>query len=68
MYPDFKELLSELNDHKVKYLVVGAYAVGQYAQAGQEILVMWMLCMLDLGHRLINRIQIRDEASLTRAR
>jgi hypothetical protein len=32
MYPDFKELLSALNDHKVKYLVVGAYAVGQYAQ------------------------------------
>lgn len=32
MYDDFKELLSELNAHKVKYLVVGAYAVGYYAQ------------------------------------
>jgi len=27
MYRDFKELLSLLNEHKVKYLVVGGYAV-----------------------------------------
>jgi hypothetical protein len=27
MYPDFKELLSLFNEHKVKYLVVGGYAV-----------------------------------------
>lgn len=32
MYPDFKELLSILNEHRVKYLVVGAYAVGIHAQ------------------------------------
>jgi hypothetical protein len=32
MYPDFKELLFVLNKHKVKYLVVGAYAVGYHAQ------------------------------------
>src|ERR1019366_5109698 len=32
MYPDFKELLSVLNAHSVKYLVVGAYAVSIYAQ------------------------------------
>ena len=32
MYPDFKELLSVLNEHRVKYLVVGAYAVSIYAQ------------------------------------
>jgi len=32
MYPDFKELLSLFNKHKVKYLVVGAYAVGYHAQ------------------------------------
>ena len=32
MYPDFKELLSVLNEHKVKYLVVGAYAVSIHAQ------------------------------------
>jgi hypothetical protein len=32
MYPDFKELLSILNEHRVKYLVVGAYAVGVHAQ------------------------------------
>lgn len=32
MYPDFKELLSILNAHHVKYLVVGAYAVSIHAQ------------------------------------
>lgn len=32
MYPDFKEFLSVLNDHNVKYLVVGGYAVSEYAQ------------------------------------
>src|SRR5580692_2318516 len=32
MYPDFKELLSVLNDCQVKYLVVGAYAVSIHAQ------------------------------------
>jgi hypothetical protein len=32
MYPDFKELLSVLNEHRVKYLVVGAYAVAIHAQ------------------------------------
>ena len=32
MYPDFKELLSVLNEHRVKYLVVGAYAVSVHAK------------------------------------
>ncbi len=32
MFPDFKELLSILNEHRVKYLVVGAYAVAIHAQ------------------------------------
>ena len=32
MYPDFKELLSVLNECRVKYLVVGAYAVAIHAQ------------------------------------
>ncbi len=32
MHSDFKELLSILNAHRVKYLVVGAYAVSIYAQ------------------------------------
>jgi hypothetical protein len=32
MHSDFKELLSTLNAHGVKYLVVGAYAVAIYAQ------------------------------------
>jgi hypothetical protein len=32
MYPDFKELLSILNEHRVKYLIVGAYAVAIHAQ------------------------------------
>ena len=32
MYPDFKELLSVLNVHRARYLVVGAYAVSIHAQ------------------------------------
>ncbi len=32
MYPDFKELLSTFNAHKVEYLIVGGYAVGFHAQ------------------------------------
>ena len=32
MNRDFKELLSVLNEHRVKYLVVGAYAVSIHAQ------------------------------------
>jgi hypothetical protein len=32
MYPDFKELLSTLNAHKVEYLIVGGFAVGFHSQ------------------------------------
>jgi hypothetical protein len=32
MFPDFKDLLSVLNAHKVKYLVIGGQAVIRYAQ------------------------------------
>ena len=32
MFPDFKELLSCFNAHRVKYLIVGGYAVSFYAQ------------------------------------
>lgn len=32
MFKDFKELLSALNDNRVKYLVVGGYAVSYHAQ------------------------------------
>ena len=32
VYPDFKELLVLLNEHKVKYLVIGGYAVAIHAQ------------------------------------
>jgi len=32
MFQDFKELLSEFNDHHVRYLVVGGYAVSYHGQ------------------------------------
>ena len=32
MFQDFKELLSIFNDQKVKYLIVGGYAVSLHAQ------------------------------------
>jgi hypothetical protein len=32
MNPDFKELLKIFNDHEVKYLIVGGYAVMKYSE------------------------------------
>lgn len=32
MSPDFKEILSIFNDHEVRYLIVGAYAVMKYTE------------------------------------
>lgn len=32
MHLDFVELLRLLNDHKVKYVIIGGYAVGFYAE------------------------------------
>jgi hypothetical protein len=32
MFPDFKELLSELNAHQVRYLIVGGYAVSFHTE------------------------------------
>jgi hypothetical protein len=32
MFPDFKELIALLNKHKVRYLVVGGYAVARHAR------------------------------------
>jgi hypothetical protein len=32
MFPDFKDLIALLNRHKVKYLIVGGYAVALHAQ------------------------------------
>jgi hypothetical protein len=32
MYDDFKELLSALNAHRVRYLIVGGYAVSFHAE------------------------------------
>jgi len=32
MYQDFKELLAAFNEHKVKYLIIGGYAVGFHAE------------------------------------
>ncbi len=37
MYKDFKELLSLFNEHKVKYLAVGGYAVSFHAQPRANI-------------------------------
>lgn len=32
MFPDFKDLIGLLNKHRVKYLIVGGYAVARHAQ------------------------------------
>jgi predicted nucleotidyltransferase len=31
-FPDFEEFIASLNDHRVRYLIVGAYAVGFHAK------------------------------------
>jgi hypothetical protein len=31
-FPDFEEFIASLNDHRVRYLIVGAYAVGFHAR------------------------------------
>jgi hypothetical protein len=36
MYSDFKELLSALNAHRVRYLIVGGYAVSFHAEPRRE--------------------------------
>jgi hypothetical protein len=36
MYPDFRELLAILNARKVRYLVVGGYAVSFHAQPAPQ--------------------------------
>jgi len=33
--PDFKELLSVFNSRKIRYLLIGGYAVSLYAQPAQ---------------------------------
>ena len=57
MYPDFKELLSTLNAHGAKYLIVGGYAVGFHAEprATKD------LDILDQG--LMNRTRARFDRS-----
>jgi hypothetical protein len=32
MYQDFKDLLSAFNAHRVRYLIIGGYAVALHAQ------------------------------------
>ena len=44
--PDFKEFLQLLNLHKVRYLLVGGYAVGYYGYA------YVMLCLVLSGGQI----------------
>jgi len=56
MYPDFKELLSVLNAHSVKYLVVGAYAVSMHAQPrATKDLDIWIKPDLEKRSRSMRR-------------
>lgn len=53
MHSDFKELLSVLNAHNVKYLVVGAHAVSAYAQPrATKDLDIWVKADVDNGRGL----------------
>jgi len=53
MNSDFKELLRALNDHKVKYLIVGGYAAIHYSQPRYtKDLNIWIEPSMDNARRV----------------
>lgn len=57
MHSDFKELLSVLNAHNVKYLVVGAHAVSAYAQPrATKDLDIWVKADVDNAQAVYNAL------------
>jgi hypothetical protein len=57
MHPDFKELLSEFNAHRVEYLVVGAHALAAHGhvRATKDIDV-WVRPTLENAQRVMDAI------------
>jgi predicted nucleotidyltransferase len=59
MHSDFVELLQLLNEHKVKYLIIGGYAVGFYAEPRYtKDIDIWVEASRTNGARLIKALQL----------
>lgn len=58
LQPDFREFLKLLNDHEVKYLLIGGYAVGYhgYVRATADLDV-WILQDKENASRLIEALK-----------
>ncbi|MCL6592165.1 MAG: nucleotidyltransferase [Firmicutes bacterium] len=56
--PDFKEFLRLLNEHDVRYLVIGGYAVGYhgYPRATQDLDV-WIAVSPDNAERMVEALR-----------
>jgi hypothetical protein len=58
MHSDFLELLLLLEKHKVKYLLIGGYAVGIYAEPrATKDLDVWVDASLENGRRLLKALK-----------
>ena len=54
MHPDFKELLSEFNAHRVEYLVVGAHALAAHGHVrATKDMDVWVRPSTDNARRVI---------------
>ena len=58
MSPDFKEILSTFNEHGVRYLIVGAYAVIKYAEPRYtKDLDIWVEATMDNARKVYAALQ-----------
>lgn len=53
--PDFKEFLKLLNDHEVRYLLIGGYAVGYHGYArATEDMDIWVAVHPENADKIVN--------------
>lgn len=58
MYPDYLELLQCLNDNKVRYLIIGGYAVIQYSEPRYtKDLDIWVEASTSNAKRLLKALE-----------
>ena len=61
MFPDFKELLLSFHAHRVKYLIVGGYAVSFHAQPRVTSWPRWAGSMIK-GYRFAGALALCSRA------
>lgn len=53
--PDFKEFLKLLNEHEVRYLLIGGYAVGYHGYArATEDMDIWVAVQPENANKIVN--------------